>query len=65
MRCNFFTTGNHYWKILENDIEEGYPRPITEDWVGLEGNIDAAVTFPTGDTYFFKVRFQCTVRLKK
>lgn len=61
----FFPTGDHYWEILENQIAEGYPRPISEDWVSLEGDLDAAVTFPTGDTYIFKVIIKCTGWLKK
>lgn len=56
----FLPTGNHYWRILQNEIGEESGRPISEDWVGLEGNLDAAVTFPSGDTYFFKVRIKYT-----
>lgn len=48
-------TGNYYWKLLENEIDEAYPRLISDDWDGLEGNLDAAFTFSSGETYFFKV----------
>lgn len=57
--CNVsFTTGDFYWKILSNGIADGYPRKISEDWDGLEGNLDASFTWSNGKTFFFKVRIK-------
>lgn len=46
--------GNNYYKLTENAIAEGYPKPISEGWPGLPGDIDAAFTYKNGKTYFFK-----------
>lgn len=46
--------GDFYWKVLSNGIADGYPRRITDDWGGLEGNLDASLTWSNGKTYFFK-----------
>ncbi|XP_046393280.1 matrix metalloproteinase-14 isoform X2 [Ischnura elegans] len=46
--------GDHYWKLSEQGIHRGYPRPISASWPGLPGNIDAAFTYKNGKTYFFK-----------
>ena len=46
--------GNNYWKLNESSVETGYPRPISEGWDGLPGNLDAAFTWTNGKTYFFK-----------
>ncbi|KAL5286123.1 Mmp1 family protein [Megaselia abdita] len=46
--------GNKYYKLTENSVAEGYPKTISEGWVGLPGNIDAAFTYKNGKTYFFK-----------
>ena len=46
--------GEFYWKILSNGIADGYPRNINDDWDGLEGNLDASLTWSNGKTYFFK-----------
>ncbi|CAL1292800.1 unnamed protein product [Larinioides sclopetarius] len=35
-------------------IADGYPRKINEDWEGLPGNLDAALTWTNGNTFFFK-----------
>lgn len=47
--------GDLYWKLNQLSYESGYPRNISQDWDGLPGHIDAAVTDYDGDTYFFKV----------
>lgn len=46
--------GEFYWKILSNGIADGYPRRISDDWGGLEGNLDASLTWSNGKTFFFK-----------
>lgn len=46
--------GDFYWKILSNGIADGYPRKLSDDWDGLEGNLDASMTWSNGKTYFFK-----------
>lgn len=35
----------------------GYPRRISEGWGGLPSNLDAALSWPDGKIYFFKVIF--------
>ena len=47
-------TGEYYWELTESGIASGYPRLISESWLGLPGNIDAAFTYLNGETYFFK-----------
>ena len=47
--------GDLYWKLSDASYEKGYPRTIMDDWDGLPGGIDAAVTDFDGNTYFFKV----------
>lgn len=49
--------GNHYWKVETNGLADGYPRKISEDWGGLPGDLDAALTWADGKTFFFKVLF--------
>ncbi|KAJ8920934.1 hypothetical protein NQ315_015727, partial [Exocentrus adspersus] len=46
--------GDKYWRLTEESIAAGYPKPISENWPGLPGNIDAAFTYKNGKTYFFK-----------
>ncbi|GIY55168.1 stromelysin-3 [Caerostris darwini] len=46
--------GQFYWKILPDAIADGYPRKIVDDWRGLEGNLDASLTWSNGKTFFFK-----------
>lgn len=50
-------SGNLYWRLNQLSFDPGYPRNITQDWDGLPGYLDAAVTDYDGDTYFFKVKF--------
>lgn len=50
----YLLVGDFYWEIEETGIVDG-PRKISEDWDGLPGNIDAAMTWTNGKTYFFKV----------
>uniref|UniRef100_A0A914XNI2 Peptidase metallopeptidase domain-containing protein n=1 Tax=Plectus sambesii TaxID=2011161 RepID=A0A914XNI2_9BILA len=46
--------GDYYWKLNQVSFDKGYPRKIVDDWGGLPGQLDAAVTDYDGDTYFFK-----------
>lgn len=48
--------GDHYFKVETNGLADGYPRRIASDWDGLPGNLDAALTWADGKTFFFKVR---------
>lgn len=47
--------GDYYWRIETAGIAENYPRKISTDWDGLPGNLDAALTWADGKTFFFKV----------
>lgn len=51
----FVFKGDYYWKVESNGLADGYPRRISVDWDGLPGNLDAAVTWADGKTFFFKV----------
>ncbi|XP_072388880.1 stromelysin-3 isoform X3 [Diabrotica undecimpunctata] len=46
--------GDQYWRLTDDSIAPGYPKLISDYWVGLPGNIDAAFTYKNGKTYFFK-----------
>ena len=46
--------GSKYWKLIDDGVAPGFPKPITNDWDGLPGNIDAAFTWSNGKTYIFK-----------
>ena len=47
--------GDHYFKVETNGLADGYPRKISADWDGLPGQLDAALTWADGKTFFFKV----------
>lgn len=43
-----------YWLVEDAGYAEGYPRSISQDWDGLPGNLNAALTWRDGRTFFFK-----------
>ena len=46
--------GSKYWKLSDNGVVGGYPRPIAEGWDNLPLSLDASFTWTNGNTYFFK-----------
>ncbi|XP_025201188.1 matrix metalloproteinase-16 isoform X1 [Melanaphis sacchari] len=50
----FVFKGDYYWKLTDDGLAQGFPKPIAGTWSGLPGNIDAAFTYKNGKTYFFK-----------
>lgn len=46
--------GDKYWRLTDDSVAPGYPKLISDSWIGLPGNIDAAFTYKNGKTYFFK-----------
>ena len=47
-----------YWRYNEafNSLDMGYPVSINNSWEGIPNNIDSAMTWINGKTYFFKGR---------
>jgi matrix metalloproteinase-14 (membrane-inserted) len=48
--------GSLYWKFNfdKGSVESGYPKYISKRWVGVPGNLTAAVTWINDKAYFFK-----------
>ena len=32
-----YCSGDQYWKLTDDSIAPGYPRPVNRDWRGLPG----------------------------
>ena len=50
-----YISGDHYYRLSDGGFDTGYPRPIHWDWGDIETPIDAALTWPNGWTFIFKV----------
>ena len=48
--------GDLFWKLTEDAIAPGFPKPISKFWPGLPPNIDASFSWTNGKAYFFKGR---------
>merc|ERR1719394_2162783 len=52
----YFFKGSQYWRFDPEQsppVRKGYPRPIS-NWEGIPNNIDDAIQYSNGHTYFFK-----------
>lgn len=52
----FFILGKHFWKFdptQKPPVKNTYPKPIS-NWDGIPDNLDAALHYTNGYTYFFK-----------
>ena len=53
----YFFKGSNYWRFDPTQrppVKESYPKPI-KNWEGLPNDIDDALQYSNGYTYFFKV----------
>ena len=52
----YFFKGSDYYKFdpkKNPPVDSSYPRPVS-NWQGVPNNIDAALQYSNGSTYFFK-----------
>lgn len=52
----FFVVGSKFWKFdptQKPPVSKAYPKPIS-NWDGIPDNLDAALHYTNGYTYFFK-----------
>lgn len=53
----FVFRGQQYWRLTDEGVATGYPRPITQGWRNVSGPLDAAVHMPSNQRiYMFKAR---------
>ena len=52
----YYFAGKLYWRFNEKrqKMDKGYPKKISPIWKGLPPNLDSALTWRNGVTYFFK-----------
>ena len=57
----YFFKGSQYWKFDDKlkttgqpGVSSGYPKLISDVWIGVPDNIDGAFTWTNNRTYFFK-----------
>ena len=55
-RNTYFFVGDEYWRYNERykSMDAGYPKKISSVWREVPSNVDAAITWKNGRTYFFK-----------
>lgn len=53
----FFTSGHQYWRYEPDrkpPVRKTYPKLISEVWEGVPDDLDEAMLYPNGVTYFLK-----------
>lgn len=59
--------GDHYYKLTENALAEGYPKLISEGWPGLPGKLSLIVKFKNieSKTKIFNRKYRCCIYIQK
>lgn len=50
----FAYLGAHYWVVVNDKLESGYPKLAKEKWNGLPSKIDTAFSYKNDELFFFK-----------
>lgn len=55
-RATYFFRNSHFWRYnsTTSRMDPGYPKPISRSWRGVPDEVDDAMTWTDGKTYFFK-----------